>query len=319
MLNKAQIQRILVGVEFPDIGIANLLSMYVDDTSLMIRAEMRYVMVVKEILAIFGAASGLHGRVLVANSLVLSIVWYILTMWAGNEEFFAKLPRLVEAYVWAGRSRVSRDTISQSKSKGGLILIIELYTAIAGNIMLWALGSDGHPLRLILCSHLRELLQHKWGYQDFTWVTSKGGSYKSQSSPVWRNICHAWHKLKPHLTPSTPRNLEEWQSLSLWSPHQHHRSAGLVHCSTRAHMHLRAHGLISLADSPPIWETFYLGMRCLGCAWTSPLNVLTILSVPISWSLPRSRIHRHCNTSILKVVSRAPHKRFGSIKFLVCW
>lgn len=113
--------------------------------------------------------------------------------------------------------------------------------------MLWALGSEYHPFRVILCSHLRKLSQRKWGYPDFTWVTTKGGSNKSNGSPVWCNICLAWHKLKPSLAASTPRNLEEWRNLPLWRPDQLHRSAALVRCTTRAQQQLRQRGPLTLA------------------------------------------------------------------------
>lgn len=124
-----------------------------------------------------------------ANSLILRTVWYVLMVWAEDLTFSAKIQRMVEEFVWAGRSRVNRNAMTQCKSKGGLglILVIEYYRAIAGNILLWALGIEYHPLRLILCFHLRELSQPKWGYPDYTWVTTKGGS-KSESKSLEGSI-----------------------------------------------------------------------------------------------------------------------------------
>lgn len=181
MINQAKIRRTLVGVEFPDLGMTNILSMYVDDASVMIRAEMRYVMVLKEILEIFGAATGLRfiwektrsafirggpmafwmlpwsweedsnatnmlgfptassfltsqmetivsdkivrgieklqkrqlslaGCILAANNLILSTIWFLSTLWAGELTFFSKMQRLIEEFVWGGRSRVNHHT-----------------------------------------------------------------------------------------------------------------------------------------------------------------------------------------------------------------
>lgn len=244
-------QGLLRGVEFPDTGLSTLLAMFADDTNVLIRAEIRYIEKIKEILDQFGAASGLRfiwentkavfipggpppmgywlfpwtweedsnatktlgfhtassiprplmeaqiqgkvetsigklnkrklslaGRITAANSLILGTVWYIVTLWAGDLSFLSKLQTKIEIFVWAGRSRVNRNSTTQSKVHGGLglILIIEQYRAIAGNLMLWVLGPEAHPLKTILCSHLRELQSRNiWGIPDFTWVVTKGG------------------------------------------------------------------------------------------------------------------------------------------------
>lgn len=165
----------------------------------------------------------LVGRILAANSLILSTIWYVLTLWAGDLAFLTKLQRLIETFVWVGRSRVNRDTITQSKHNGGLglILIIERYRArdraIAGNMMIWVMGQENHPLRLILRSHIKGLSMAKWGNHDFTWMMTQGGGHGSQGSAVWRNLCKAWSSLKPLLLKSTPRNAEEWGLLPLWT------------------------------------------------------------------------------------------------------
>lgn len=59
-LTAAEQRRSLVGVQFAGLGISNLLTMYADDTTVMIKAEMRYVMKLKETLESFGVASRLH-------------------------------------------------------------------------------------------------------------------------------------------------------------------------------------------------------------------------------------------------------------------
>lgn len=232
MFTEAVTQQTLVGVSFPHLGTSNLLTMFADDTLLVIRAEMRYVRKVKEILDIFGDASGLlcvwektkaayipggpppmisrplpwswevdanatkllgfptassfsstqmeeqiqtkistsitklqarhlslDGRVTAANCLILGSIWYILTLWAGDLAFLTKLQKHIEAFVWAGKARVNRNTTTQCKAKGGLglMLISEQYQALARNLLVWALGPGDHPLRLLLFAHLREL------------------------------------------------------------------------------------------------------------------------------------------------------------------
>lgn len=68
----------------------------------------------------------LAGKITVANSLILSTVWYFITLWPGDFQFFMKIQGRIEAFIWAGRSRVNRNTITLSKARGGLgLLLIE--------------------------------------------------------------------------------------------------------------------------------------------------------------------------------------------------
>lgn len=101
----------------------------------------------------------LAGRVLVANSLILSSIWFFLILWAGDFTFFTQLQSQIDYFVWGGRSRVSRNAVTQPKSDGGLglLLIVEQYRAIIG----------------ILCFGFWErLLTHSRRYSDHTFVLS---------------------------------------------------------------------------------------------------------------------------------------------------
>lgn len=94
--------------------------------------------------------------------------------------------------------------------------------------------------------------QHQGGFSDSSWVIAKGGSKRCRGSPVWQNICVAWHGLKPMLEPSPPNNLEDWENLPLWTPHLNHinprTNPGLVRCRRRAQHRLRAGGLHKMHD-----------------------------------------------------------------------
>lgn len=155
-------------------------------------------------------------RVTVANGLILSAIWYTLTLWAGEMAFLQKIQKRIESFVWAGRPRVDRNTISQTRSRGGLglISVANQYRAMIGNLisnlMVWIVGPETHPLRTILQSHMCDLSMRKWGVSDLTWLVTKGRSPESKGSPPWLNLCQAWSSLKPFLRKSEPRNLEEW-------------------------------------------------------------------------------------------------------------
>lgn len=163
----------------------------------------------------------------------------------------SRIQRLIELFVWNGRSRVNRKTSTQCKITGGLglIVIIEQYRAIAGNLVIWTLGQETHPLRLILCAHLQEMSRRKWGFEDFSWLVSPGGSKRARGSAVWRNICLAWSSLKPFLTNVAPRNQEEWGHLPLWSPHKNRILPTAVRCNTQAQHRLRLGGLQMMGDT----------------------------------------------------------------------
>lgn len=323
MLTTAMERGTLRGVEFPELGLVTILSMYADDVAVMLRAEIRYIMACKDILMRFGAVSGLHfiwnqtkaayipdgpppsafwlfpwtweeisnaskylgfpmasdfavaqterllctkidnslekfrtrhlslaGRIVVANSLILSTIWYIITLWARDQKFFTTLQSRIDSFVWAGRPRVNRNTTTLARHHGGLglLLIEEQHRAIAGNLILWVLGPTSHPLRLILQSHIHEISEKKWGCKDLTWAVTMGGSRSSRGSAAWKNICKAWTKLKPLLLPVDPRNIEEWKQLPLWRPHRNHNNHSLVNCSTRARQWLRTHGINMMGD-----------------------------------------------------------------------
>lgn len=63
----------------------------------------------------------LAARIVVANSLILSTIWYLITLWAGDLSFLSKIQGQITKFVWAGKSRVDKLTITQRKSKRVLV------------------------------------------------------------------------------------------------------------------------------------------------------------------------------------------------------
>lgn len=197
-----------------------------------------------------GKNLSLAARIVVANSLILNTLWYLLTLWAGEPSFLRKIQRQIDAFVWDGRPRVDYMTITQGKAKGGLGLLSvqEQYNAIAGNLMLWILGPGQHPLQIILRSHVSGLSAKRWGVPDLAWLVTHGGGKNSGGSAPWRNICRAWGELKTQVVPLTPQNLGEWLDLPIWRPHCNHVDSSLIKCTSRAQQELRRAGLVSMRD-----------------------------------------------------------------------
>lgn len=98
----------------------------------------------------------LAARIVIANSLLIGCLWYMLMVWAGKVECLRKLQRIIEKFVWAGRSRVNRATTALPRSKGGLNLMgVEIqYQALIRNFMLWIMKEETHPLRSLLRLHI---------------------------------------------------------------------------------------------------------------------------------------------------------------------
>lgn len=50
----------------------------------------------------------------------MGCIWYMLTVWAGKQEFLKKLQRIVDRFVWAGMSKVRGATTALPKEDGQL-------------------------------------------------------------------------------------------------------------------------------------------------------------------------------------------------------
>lgn len=147
-----------------------------------------------------------------ANSLILSTLWYLLTLCAGGVNFLNKIEWHIVFFVSADRIRMGRNTAIQSKTNGGLGLLSVLLS-VSVHCRLYSdldtrRRNPSAPKKL--CSHLAKLSRRRWGYPDFSWVVTNGGSKESRGSLACRNICCAWSHLKPFLKHLEPHNQEEY-------------------------------------------------------------------------------------------------------------
>ena len=71
----------------------------------------------------------LTGRIIVANQVLLAMVWYNLSCWTISKESIHKIQRLVHNYIWSGkedhaaRAKVVWPVATSCKSRGELGLI----------------------------------------------------------------------------------------------------------------------------------------------------------------------------------------------------
>lgn len=157
-------------------------------------------------------------RVMVANCMILGCIWYLLIMWAGEARFLQRLQRMVDRFVWKGRNRVARATVTLSKNAGGLgqIDIAAQYRALTGSLVIWVTRAGTHPLRSILRGHIGQLSHRRWGIDDLSWVVSQSGHLSTTGSSTWRSICRNWQCIKPLIKERRPVNISEWKELPLW-------------------------------------------------------------------------------------------------------
>lgn len=74
----------------------------------------------------------LAAQITIANTLLLGCIWYLITVWAGQPCFLGKLQRLINIFIWAGRSRVVRGTVALPRAEGGLGLFTCMQPLNAG-------------------------------------------------------------------------------------------------------------------------------------------------------------------------------------------
>lgn len=192
----------------------------------------------------------LAARVVIANSLLLGCIWFMLTVWAGKKAFLKQIQRLVDRFVWKGRSWVSGSTTALPREDDGLNLLgVEAhYKALTGKFILWLMMGEFHTLRSILLNHIQAASWRRWGSRDLTWIVSKCGRIQMNGSAPWQAICKGWEDLKKWLRPNTPANEEEWQNLPIWRPQCNHILPALARCNTAKQRILRDLGINRMAD-----------------------------------------------------------------------
>jgi hypothetical protein len=193
----------------------------------------------------------------VSNHLIVSAIWYLLTLWTGTAADLEKMQSLVVAFVWAGkkttaRHRVDKATICLPKCQGGLgLLSIPAQTeSLSGKILLWSLHEKqrGNILQDLLQYYVRQKSKAAWGLDDFTWIFHKTRSKFQIGSNAFRTMCKGWALSKSNIIPKRPFNTAEWKSISLWRPHWIHFCAKDVNCTMNPRRLLYQAGIATFGD-----------------------------------------------------------------------
>jgi hypothetical protein len=130
----------------------------------------------------------LQGKIVVANHLVMSSLWYMLTLNCSNDARLKSLQQLTIKFVWGSSGRRSRHRVSSQiiclpKSKGGLglINIPSQAKALGLRIFHWSIQPGLHPLQLWIKRQLRCLSQSMFGIDNFGCLFSSRSTSNSFS------------------------------------------------------------------------------------------------------------------------------------------
>lgn len=194
-------------------------------------------------------------RVTIANQFISSSLWYLLNLWSGDLMELDGLDKLIRDFIWSGQdmgklSRVDYKTMKKAKKDGGMgVLSIKEHTiALAAKLILWVPIEGDHTLQYIIRKKIGEMLEKRWGRQDYSWLVLPGRTKPENSSKLLTTLCTAWCSLQKFARPVILTNCEAKRKIPLWVPHHMHRIKTKVSCKTMGHAALHAAGLETLGD-----------------------------------------------------------------------
>ena len=174
----------------------------------------------------------LAGRVVVANSVLLSSIWYIASTWLFSRSIMLKVQRLIRNFIWGNTTgdnsvaKVAWSVLIQSKKKGGLGLIdpfMQSKALITKHVVRSLLPGDELWKKLWI-QHLHKVKPSvggqwhdslRWFFNaDFQLPKSNAGSLR-----FFSGIFRAWETLRQALVFLPPKNYHQFMRQPLiWNP-----------------------------------------------------------------------------------------------------
>lgn len=166
----------------------------------------------------------LAARAVVVNSVLLSTLWYFISVWGGSTVVLRKIRASLRNYLWAGteeasRARVRWEDVYAAKKFGGLGIIDpeEALIGLMGKWVVKALVPDNTPLHLLLRHRLAGVRPPGTGNWPRTlqWLLLTKFS-APQGSRVWNRLIQSWRALSPLIDATPPTNFKEIQNTNIW-------------------------------------------------------------------------------------------------------
>lgn len=164
------------------------------------------------------------GRGIIANSILLSSLFFFFCIWEGTKKGVAKLKSSISNYLAAGKIERSRARVSwiqccQSKKDGGISLVnrADAVDALMVKWIIKALEPGTSNLHLFL----RYKLAHFQPYGGGRWSESLEFFPLSRhqartGSIVWNRVYPAWKCILHAVTPIPPKSWDELMNSSWW-------------------------------------------------------------------------------------------------------
>ena len=166
----------------------------------------------------------LAGRAIICNQVLLSTLWFFITVWGGSNKILRRIRGAIRNYLWSGKEQLTRTRVSWGecclkKKKGGLGLVDPevAKTSLLCKWVVKAMEPGESNLQLMLRYRLARFKPQRgnsWGV-SLDWFTSK----KHQGfpgSPIWGHIGKAWKTMVRGLYQIPPRSRMEVLNSNIW-------------------------------------------------------------------------------------------------------
>lgn len=166
----------------------------------------------------------LAARVVVVNSVLLSTLWYFLSIWGGSKDVLRTIRGKLRNYLWAGteenaRVRVRWDDCCAAKTHGGLGLIDpdDALSALLSKWVIKGLEPGSSPLHILLRHRLGRIKPKEAGTwpQSLHWPLLDNFS-SPRCTGVWARVIQAWKSMSTLVEAVPPSNHDEVLTTNLW-------------------------------------------------------------------------------------------------------
>ena len=143
-----------------------------------------------------------RGRALIANSLGLSTLWYMMSCVYTPPSIIKDINKLLFPFVWNKETEwLGRTSVIQPPAKGGLG-VVDNSSKIDSLLVLWMkrfMGNNPSSWSIFFNHYLRLALDipSNIATRSFLQKRSINSYHLEKLPPFYRNIIQAWYKLNP--------------------------------------------------------------------------------------------------------------------------
>jgi hypothetical protein len=166
----------------------------------------------------------LAGRTLICNHVLLSTLWFFISVWGGSNKILTKIRGAIRNYLWSGKEQHSRTRVSWRecclKKKYGGLGLVDPEAAKTSLLCKWivrAMEPRDSNLQVMLrfrLVHFKPQRGRSWG-PSLDWFTNKQHQGFT-GSKVWGHIGKAWRIMAKGLYQIPPKTRLELLHSNLW-------------------------------------------------------------------------------------------------------